>query len=162
MLRHGTYVGFFRDPPPIASSISFRSSGEIRGCTAGVSKMNQNQQIDQIKPMPPVRTTTKMKLAWWMIPYQLRAPIPYTYTIQIDVNIASKRAHSLTVACIHHAKISDHIKSTRSNNLRKKHSTQQSLNAKQNVNLVLNFYVNTLSLSSKLFQCHTYIVWVLY
>lgn len=56
ILRHGTYVGFCRDPvvPPIASSISFRSSGEIRGCTAGVSKMNQNQQIDQIKPTPPV------------------------------------------------------------------------------------------------------------
>lgn len=33
MLRHGTYVGLCRDPDdvPIASSISFRSSGEMRG-----------------------------------------------------------------------------------------------------------------------------------
>lgn len=32
MLFHGTYVGFFFDVVfPIASSISFRSSGEMRG-----------------------------------------------------------------------------------------------------------------------------------
>lgn len=54
MLRHGTYVGLCRDVLPIASSISFRSSGEIRGCTAGVSKMIQNQQIDHNNPTPPV------------------------------------------------------------------------------------------------------------
>lgn len=56
ILRHGTYVGLWRDAVvlPIASSISFRSSGEIRGWTAGVSNMNQNQQIDHNTPIPPV------------------------------------------------------------------------------------------------------------
>lgn len=55
MLRHGTYVGLCRDPDvlPMASSISFRSSGEMRGCSAGDSKMNKNQQIDHNSPIPP-------------------------------------------------------------------------------------------------------------
>lgn len=60
MLFHGTYVGFFFDVVfPIASSISFRSSGEMRGWEAGVSKMITNHKIDQINPIPP-KTTNKI------------------------------------------------------------------------------------------------------
>lgn len=51
---HGTYDGrCFDVDVPIASSISRFSSGEMRGCVAGVSKMTRNQSIDQIKPIPP-------------------------------------------------------------------------------------------------------------
>lgn len=53
--NHGTYDGFFLDVVlPMASSISFRSSGEMRGCTAGDSKIITNHKIDQINPMPPI------------------------------------------------------------------------------------------------------------
>lgn len=38
----------------MASSISFRSSSEMRGCTAGDSKIIKNHKIDQINPMPPI------------------------------------------------------------------------------------------------------------
>lgn len=51
---HGTYVGrFFDVVDPIASSMSLRSSSEILGWTAGVSKIKTNQQIDQTNPMAP-------------------------------------------------------------------------------------------------------------
>lgn len=51
---HGTYVGrFFDVVDPIASSMSLRSSSEILGWTAGVSKIKTNQQIDQMNPMAP-------------------------------------------------------------------------------------------------------------
>lgn len=40
---------------PIASSISFRSSSEILGCLAGVSKINKNQQSDHNTPIVPVK-----------------------------------------------------------------------------------------------------------
>jgi hypothetical protein len=54
MSFHGTYEGFFLEvDDPIASSISLRSSCEILGCLAGLSKMRRNQQIDQKTPMPP-------------------------------------------------------------------------------------------------------------
>lgn len=54
MSFHGTYEGFFLEvDEPIASSISLRSSSEIRGCLAGVSKMRTNQRTDQKTPIPP-------------------------------------------------------------------------------------------------------------
>lgn len=54
MLDHGTYVGFFLDAElPMASSISLRSSGEMRGCLAGVSNIIQNHRIDHTKPIKP-------------------------------------------------------------------------------------------------------------
>lgn len=53
--NHGTYDGFFLDVVlPMASSISFRSSDEMRGWTAGDSKIITNHKIDQINPMPPI------------------------------------------------------------------------------------------------------------
>lgn len=56
MLDHGTYDGRCFDVVlPMASSISFRSSGEMRGCTAGDSYMIQNHKIDQINPTPPIQ-----------------------------------------------------------------------------------------------------------
>lgn len=56
ILFHGTYDGFFLDVVvPIASSISLRSSGDIRGWTAGVSKIIQNHRIDHINPTPPAQ-----------------------------------------------------------------------------------------------------------
>lgn len=56
ILFHGTYVGFrLFVLVPIASSISLRSSGEIRGWTAGVSKIIKNHKIDHINPTPPKR-----------------------------------------------------------------------------------------------------------
>lgn len=52
---HGTYVGFFFEvDDPIASSISLRSSSEMRGCFAGVSKITRNQKTDHKTPNPPV------------------------------------------------------------------------------------------------------------
>ena len=45
---------------PIASSISERSSGEILGCVAGVSKIKINHKIDHAKPIPPNRVRKRM------------------------------------------------------------------------------------------------------
>lgn len=54
ILRHGTYDGFCLDVVvPMASSISLRSSGEMRGCAAGLSKINQNQPMDHNNPIAP-------------------------------------------------------------------------------------------------------------
>lgn len=51
---HGTWLGFFFDVlEPIASSISRRSSAEMRGCLAGVSNTMTNHRMDQTKPIPP-------------------------------------------------------------------------------------------------------------
>lgn len=70
---HGTYDGRFFDVDdpgkkllelnyfnycfieflPIASSISLRSSSDILGCLAGVSKIKKNQHKDHTTPTPP-------------------------------------------------------------------------------------------------------------
>ena len=44
---------WFNELSPIASSISLRSSSEILGCFAGVSKINKNQHNDHKTPIPP-------------------------------------------------------------------------------------------------------------
>lgn len=54
ILFQGTYDGFLLEVVvPMASSISLRSSGEMRGWDAGVSNTIQNQRIDHNKPIPP-------------------------------------------------------------------------------------------------------------
>lgn len=59
----GTCFGFFFDDElPIAVSISSRSFFEILGCLAGVSYINVNQNIDHMKPTPPIQIIIKQKI----------------------------------------------------------------------------------------------------